>query len=352
MTLNRKIRVAVSGLNNTDNPGPGVPVIRALRESKKFDVHIIGLAYETLEPGIYMDGIADQVFLMPYPSNGIQAVFNRLAQINEEYPIDVLIPNFDSELISMIKLETELRKLGIHMLLPSMESYEERNKSVLPAFGEKYGLMVPRSYPLSSTGDISQVMRELDYPVVMKGNMYDATVVYNLEQALAHFYRISQKWGLPVILQEFIAGTEVNVVALGDGKGKMVAAVPMRKLYITDKGKAWSGITIFNQEMIDLTDQVIRSLNWGGGMEMELIRTEKNELYIIEINPRIPAWVYLAVGAGQNIPEALVELALGEPVVPFTEYQVGTLFVRYSYDNITRLEDFQGLTTQGRLNRE
>ena len=50
MNNKRRITVAVSGLNNTDNPGPGVPVIRALRDSEKFDVRIIGLVYETLEP--------------------------------------------------------------------------------------------------------------------------------------------------------------------------------------------------------------------------------------------------------------------------------------------------------------
>lgn len=352
MSSKRKITVAVSGLNNTDNPGPGVPVIRALRDSSKFDVRIIGLVYETLEPGIYMEGVADRIYLMPYPSNGIQAVYRRLAQINQEVGIDVIIPNFDSELISMIKLQDDLLKLGIHMLLPTLENYEDRNKSVLPAFGEKYGVLVPRSYPLSSVGDIYQVMRELEYPVVMKGSLYDASIVYNLEQAAAQYYRISQKWGLPVILQEFIYGTEVNVVALGDGRGKTIAAVPMRKQYITDKGKAWGGITIANPQMLELTDHIIQSMKWGGGMELELIRTEKNQLYLIEINPRIPAWVYLAVGAGQNIPEALVDMALGNDVPPFTDYQVGVMFVRYSYDNITQFSDYQDLTTTGQLIRD
>jgi len=352
MNKKKKLTIAVSGLNNTDNPGPGIPVIRALRESTKFDVRIIALVYETLEPGIYMDGMADRVFMMPYPSNGIQSVYNRLAHINHETAIDVLIPNFDSELIPMIKLQEDLLKLGIHMLLPSLENYDERHKSVLPAFGEKYGVMVPKSYPLSSAGDIHQVMRELSYPVVIKGNMYDASVAHNIEQALAHFYQISQKWGLPVILQEFVKGTEVNVVALGDGKGRTIAAVPMRKQYITDKGKAWGGITIDNKEMLKLTDHIISSMKWAGGMELELIRNDNNDLYVIEINPRIPAWVYLAVGVGQNIPEALVQLALYKSIEPFKTYDVGTMFVRYSFDNITHIKDYQQLTTTGELNKE
>ncbi len=50
----QKITVAVTGLNNTDNPGPGIPVIRGILESDFFDARIIGLAYENLEPGIYI----------------------------------------------------------------------------------------------------------------------------------------------------------------------------------------------------------------------------------------------------------------------------------------------------------
>ncbi len=134
-----------------------------------------------------------------------------------------------------------------------------------------------------------------------------------------YFHKIAAKWGLPVIIQEYISGTEVNVVALGDGKGNTVGAVPMRKLYITDKGKAWAGITLDDERMLDLTRRLIKSTKWRGGMELELIRSDDDEFYLIEINPRIPAWVYLAVGAGQNLPEAMVKLALGMEVKPYTD---------------------------------
>ena len=48
---NRRIVIAVTALNAVDSPGPGVAVIRAIRECKEFEVRIIGLAYESLEPG-------------------------------------------------------------------------------------------------------------------------------------------------------------------------------------------------------------------------------------------------------------------------------------------------------------
>ena len=61
------VTVAVTGLNNIDSPGPGIPVIRGIRESKDFDVRIIGLAYEHLEPGIYMRDLVDKTYMIPLP---------------------------------------------------------------------------------------------------------------------------------------------------------------------------------------------------------------------------------------------------------------------------------------------
>ncbi|MGC9341562.1 MAG: ATP-grasp domain-containing protein, partial [Bacteroidales bacterium] len=232
-----------------------------------------------------------------------------------------------------------------------IEQYDERSKSELPKFGEKYGLNVPKSIDITSHSDILKFDKEkkFDYPVMVKGKFYDAYVAYNFDQVINHFNKISAKWGLPVIIQEFVKGTEVNVVALGDGEGNTIGAVPMRKQYITDKGKAWGGITLDDKKMLELTHNVIKQTRWRGGMELELIRTNKNEYYIIEINPRIPAWVYLAVGAGQNLPEALVKLALGEKVEPFTDYKKGIMFVRYSYDIICDLKKFETLSTNSEL---
>ena len=345
----KKISVALTGLNNTDNPGPGVPVIRGIRESAEFDARIIGLAYENLEPAIYMHDVVDKTYQVPYPSEGSDVLIQRILEIHEKDPFDLLIPNFDSELYAFMRAEQTLQQAGIRTFLPTLEQFEDRHKSNLPDFGEKYEVKVPFSKPIFKQEEIGELKKDFDYPLMVKGKFYDAYLAYNAEQVKMDYNKISAKWGLPIIIQEFIKGTEVNVVALGDGKGNTVGAVPMRKQYITDKGKAWAGITLDDKRLLDLTDHIISSMKWRGGMELEIIKSFDNELYVIEINPRIPAWVYLAVGAGQNLPEALVKLALGMEVKPYTEYKVGKMFIRYSYDLITDLKEFETLSTFGEL---
>jgi len=345
----KKITVALTGLNNIDNPGPGIPVIRGILESKIFDAKIIGLAYENLEPGIYMHDLISKSYHIPYPTAGSDVLLKRLEYINDIEKIDVLIPNFDAELYTFMKASDKLEKMGIKTILPEVSQFEERQKVVLPQFGKKYKIKVPRSKPIFSEKDIYGLTDDFSYPLLVKGKYYDAEIVYTPEQAKMYYYKISGKWGLPIVVQEFVEGTEVNVVALGDGFGNTIGAVPMRKQYITDKGKAWSGISIDDSELISITKKLIKKTKWRGGMELEMIKTSENEYYLIEINPRLPAWVYLAVGVGQNLPEALVKLALGMKTVPFKKYKVGKLFIRYSYELICDISEFEKLTHYAEL---
>jgi len=343
------INIAVTGLNATDNPGPGIPVIRGLREAKDFDVRIIGFAYESMEPGIYMHDLVDKTYQIPFPSAGQESLLARLEYIQEIEKIDVLIPNFDAELFAFMKLEKKLLKMGIHTFLPTVDQFEDRQKINLMEFGKKYDIKVPYARTIFSLSEIFGLTADFTYPVVVKGKYYDAYIAYNPEQVQTYFNKISSKWGVPIIIQQFVYGSEYNVIALGDGKGNTIGAVPMRKQFITDKGKAWAGITIDEKNLLEMTDRIISGSKWRGGMELELMKTQNNEFYLLEINPRIPAWVYLAVGAGQNMPEALVKLALGEEVKSFETYDVGKLFIRYSYDMIIELEEFEKISTLGEL---
>ena len=350
MLKKKRINVAVTGLNAIDSPGPGVPVIRALRDSKLFDVRIIGLSYESLEPGIYMHDIVDKTYQIPLPSAGKATLLERLKYINSIEKLDVIIPNFDAELFNFIKLVDTLKKeLKINVFVPTLEQFEERHKSNLPEFGKKHKIKIPKSKLIFNIKEIPSLRSEFTYPVVVKGKFYDASIAYSPEQVATYFNKISAKWGLPIIIQEFVHGQEVNVTAIGDGKGNTIGAVPMRKQYITDKGKAWSGISIDDKNLMNMTRKLIKSTKWRGGMELEIIKTSEGDYYLIEINPRFPAWVYLAVGCGQNHPEALVRLALGEKVEPFKKYDIGKLFVRYSWDMIVNLDEFEKISTIGEL---
>lgn len=345
----KKLTIALSGLNAIDSPGPGVAVARGLAEASNFEAKLIGLAYESLEPGLFMHSLFSKSYQVPYPTSGSEELLERIKYINSKEDLDVIIPNFDAELFSYMKIEPQLNAIGIKLFLPTVEQFEERHKINLPSFGKKYGINVPHSKDINSIAEIPALIHEFAYPLVVKGKFYDAYIAYNEEQCRNYFAKISNQWGFPIIIQQFVKGEEFNVTGLGDGKGNTIAAVPIRKQYITDKGKAWGGISIENEKMLSLTNHFIKQTKWRGGFELELLRTANDEFFLIEINPRMPAWIYLSVGVGQNIPEALVRLAIGEIVKPFSTYKSGKMFVRYSYDMIVDISEFEKISTTGEL---
>jgi|SRR6476661_799088 len=343
------LTVAITGLNAVDSPGPGVAVARALQESPDFEVRLIGLSYETLEPGIYLPGLFAHTYQLPYPSAGTAALLARLEEIHAREQLQVIIPNFDAELYNFIKVAPQLRARGIATVLPSLAQLEARDKLNLAAFGAQHGLQVPADCRVHHLGELPAASRELGWPLVLKGRFYDAVVAHTQPQAEQAFLQLSARWGVPVIAQQFVTGQEINVAGLGDGRGQALSVVPMRKLYITDKGKAWAGITIQDEALLALARRFVAATQWRGGFELEIMRTAAGELFIMEINPRFPAWIYLTAAAGQNQPAALLRLALGQSVEPMTEYAVGKMFIRYAWDLITDHTEFQQMAANGEL---
>lgn len=340
--------VAITGMNATDNPAPGVAVARSLRAEAEFGGRLVGLGYDPLDPGFYAEGLLDAAAILPFPSAGRGAVLDRLLQVKARVGLDVLVPTLDSELRAVAALAPQLARAGIATFSPRAESLEAASKAELAALGRRAGFQVPESEALTSVDALPRVVKRLGLPVVVKGVFYGASIVHTEEDAVSAFHHFVATWGLPVIVQKYVRGEEYNVAALGDGAGGTVGAVAMRKMALTDKGKGWAGVTIDDAELLEVTEAVIAALRWRGGLEVELLKdTESGTAYVAEINPRFPAWVFLATGAGQNLPWQNLRLALGQPAVRLAPYRVGTLFVRISLDQVADLSRFGELASVG-----
>ena len=345
------VTVAVTGMNATDNPAPGVAVARSLRHEPEFSGRVLGLGYDSLDPGFYSDGLLDGGAILPFPSAGREALRDRLQWVRAEMGIDVLIPTLDSELRAMLAIAAELEQAGTRTFLPSLESLERSSKPQLPRLSDGGKIPIPPSEPVLAADGIAKLGARFGFPLVVKGVYYGATVAHNEQDAVTAFHRYAAQWGLPVIVQKFIPGEEYNVAALGDGHGNTAGAVAMRKTMLTDKGKGWCGVAIENEQLTALTENVIGELSWRGPLEVEILReTNSGDYYVIEINPRFPAWIYLSAGAGLNLPYFAVRLALGLPLPsPLPSYRPGTMFVRIAIDQISDLATYEQLSTTGAL---
>lgn len=348
--------VAVTGMNASDNPAPGVGVARAIREAPDFTGRIIGLGYDPLDAGFYHDRLLDGGATLPWPSAGRAAFQQRLREVATRFGVRALIPTLDSELRAVASLQDELARDGIGTFTPTLDSIERASKPQLPRLADAAGIRVPESEAVTSIDAIPRLARAYGLPLVIKGVYYGAILCESEASAIGAFRHWEATWGLPVVIQRHVAGDEYNVCALGDGTGNTIGAVAMRKLVVTDKGKGWAGVTVANPQLVALAESIIGALRWRGPLEVEVIASGRGEraedLHVIEINPRFPAWSYLTAAAGQNLPWLCARLALGLPVPrTLAPYQAGRMFVRIALDQVADVGAFGELSATGFLSR-
>lgn len=347
----RQLTVAVTGMNaRPDNPGPGLAVARCLKEAHGLEVHVVGLSYDAFDPGLYLPDMCDAAYLLPYPSAGEETFAARLAQLHDLERFDVLIPCLDAELPVFSQLAPTLAEWGVRMAVPDPQQLQMRAKDRLQELAQEAGIAVPETHTVFREDFFHTCAAEgFAYPLVVKGLFYDAKIAYTADEAAVAFRRIAGEWGLPVLAQKWVPGEEVNLAGLGDGNGKLIAAVMMKKRALTDKGKAWAGVTIEDPALLAAAARLVAATRWRGPLEVEMMRGQDGLLYLIEINPRFPAWIYLSAGAGMNLPEALVRLALGEPQADLPPVPAGVMFIRHAWEAIVTMADFETMVTGGGL---
>ncbi len=343
------LTVAVSGINAAENPGPGTGIIRALKESS-LDVRSIGLAYDSMEPGIYIDDLVDKAYVMPYPSGDEKCFKERLHDIHAKENLDIIICALDAELPLYMDMEEELLHWGIKMLIPHRQSFQLRDKTKLHELAERILYRTPFFISCLCHADLDPALKRIGFPCMIKGPFYEAFKAATSAEAEDHFWKLANKWGFPIIVQQFIAGEEYDVVGCGDGKGKDMGLFAIKKMTTTSLGKVWNAVSIKNQKLLDLAATFVERLCWSGGFELEiLIENKTRDVYLLEVNPRFPAWVYMAAASGINLPERMVRYLMGMEYEDHSEYQSGRMMIRYTAEMIKDIKNFEQMLCYGEL---
>ena len=219
---------------------------------------------------------------------------------------DLYIPGLD--------LETRLiaRKLmpDKRFLSPSDHALESISK---PPIEIARILEIPTSESLASPSrqELESFIRGSPFGVWVKGQHYEATLVYTANDALIAGRAIQKTWGTSWHIERNQHGQECSIV-FAAREGSLVDAAFMAKTQITPAGKTWSGrVQNVDDETRTLVSRLAEHLRWDGGGEIEMIESWEGDRTLIELNPRFPAWIHGATQVGINLPAALVT---GEPV--------------------------------------
>jgi len=343
--------VAITGMNRGENPQPGYAVAGSLRR-KYPDMKIVGLIYDAMESGIFATDGPDWAYTIPYPTAGAKALLDRLDFVKQRHDFSILIPTLDTEMELMIRLQSELDSRGIQCFLPTLESFQNRAKSQLPKLCEACGCQTPLTKLTRDLKEAKDAADAIEYPVIVKGQFYDAKKVQNESELTRAFQETIHDWGTPVLVQESISGAEMNVLGVGDGLGGVTGLCSIRKTILSSKGKGISAIIVQDPHLESITNRIIAKLSWRGPFELEFIHDELSDSYkLIEMNPRFPAWVDFPSALGLNFPAQIISLLTQGHSEPMKQLSPGWFYLRHQIETIGSLSQLSQLMTEGIWNK-
>lgn len=299
------LTIYISGLYSGPNPSPGVGIVRSLRQAYPEAV-LIGVDYSNRSSGLHWSDF-DNLWL--------QRPWNELDL--EEYASQIrTILNTGALWISGLDLETiwlaHVIGEDLNLLIPPQNALLQTMKPSMPAHNGLPIRIPPYVSTLLPEAELHKFCREHGWPIWVKGPWYEALQAENWRDVIAAISRLSETWATDsLFLQAHVVGYEESIVFCAF-QGQLLDAVYMKKREITPEGKTWAGhISEVPTEILESLREIVGKLNWTGGAELECIRDVEGNLWLLEWNPRFPAWIHGATIAGHNLPALLVECATG-----------------------------------------
>lgn len=298
----------ISGLYCGTNPQPGVGIARSLRQAYP-DAVLVGVEYSNRCSGLHWQDL-DEIWL--------QRPWDELKLSTHAEEIKKVL---DSGAYWISGIDLEIMWLGSvfpeghpNLLTPPLSALQQTAK---PAITAHEGL--PVKIPTFVTTELSDwnlhaFCRQHDWKVWLKGPYYEAVRIKSWAEFELMRSRLSKAWSTEkLFLQSHVTGYEESVT-LSAYNGDLLHCVQMRKRDLTEMNKTWAGdVSDVPEEIAEPLREIVRKINWTGGAELEMVRDADGQLWLLEWNPRFPAWIHGATIAGHNMPALLVEGASGIP---------------------------------------
>lgn len=282
--------------------------------------------------------IADGYFISPliYEDNYIDS----LIQYCNKNKISIILSLFDIDLYVLAKNESKLKNHGIILILAPVKSIEICNdKWATFKFLQNLDINTPKTF-LTINDTLEAINKQtINFPLIIKPRWGMASIgIYkiNSEEELKVLYKkcyneifdsylkyessVTSK--NPIVIQEFLKGSEFGLDAINDLKGNFINTYAKCKVSMR-AGETDIGETIDNTKFIDFSKKICANINQKGIASIDCIE-HNNKIYVIEINCRISGHYPLSHLAGVNYPKMLlIWLKGGKDISQYSSFKQG-----------------------------
>jgi len=308
MIEKENMKIYISGLYSGTNPQPGIGVARSLRLAYP-RATLVGVEYSNRCSGIHWPDY-DEIWLQrPWEELNLPEYGALVERILDSGAL--WISGVDLEIMWLASVFPDGHR---NLLTPSTGALQKVGK---PGVEAHKGLPVRIPDFISTEHpdwELHAFCRQHDWKVWLKGPYYEAIRTASWDVFEVVRAALSAAWSTErLFLQAHVTGYEESVCFCAY-KGELLGCVHMRKRELTEEGKTWAGdVTDVPEEFVVPLRKMVRDLNWTGGAELEMVRETGGQFWLLECNPRFPAWIHGATIAGHNLPAIMVEGATGIP---------------------------------------
>jgi carbamoyl-phosphate synthase large subunit len=272
-----------------------------------------------LAPALYR---ADRYALVPRIDD--DGYLPALRALVDEHDVQLIAPLTD---LDQVVLAESREELGALVLLPDAETVERLgDKYLAHLLFEERGIASPPTWLPNTVPD------DASFPLLVKARHGFGS---------RHIYRADDRAQLgfflgytPVdsIVQACLAGEEFSIDVFCDLEGRCLNAIP-RTMIESKGGESIKGMTIRDEQLIELARDVAEKLRLVGPANIQCFREGDGTHFLTDINARFGGGFPLPLAAGGRYPELALALARGERPEPrLGDFREGIVMTRFFSD--------------------
>jgi len=259
---------------------------------------------------------ADRLYFEPLTAEDVANI------IRVEKPIGVVVA-FGGQ--TAIKLTRHVAKMGVPILGTSPDSIDcAEDRERFEALLESYNIKRPQGYTVMTTEQALAIAEKIGFPVLLRPSyvLGGQNMIIAFTQAdIREYMAIILANGIdnPILIDKYLSGTEIEVDAICDGEDILISGImehiERAGIHSGDSIAAYPPFNV-NDDMTDIiiehTKTLALALNTRGLINIQYL-IYKDELYVIEVNPRSSRTVpYISKVTGVPMVDLATRAMLGE----------------------------------------
>lgn len=224
-----------------------------------------------------------------------------------------------------INLAEPLHRLGVKIIGTDVQAIENaENRDSFEKIMTKLGIPQPTGEAVTNIPDGIKVAERIGYPVLVRPSYVlggRAMQIVNNTESLKHYLQtaVAVNVDQPVLVDKYIMGKELEVDAVCDGESVFVPGimehVERTGIHSGDSISVYPTFSVpqeVKDKILDYTERLGLAIGIVGLYNIQFIADAKNDVYVIEVNPRSSRTVpFLSKSTGVPLADIATQVILG-----------------------------------------